>query len=408
MSNGCRITLFSTGFVASRASQDWPCFVNFIRIRLKHAPEYIEYKSDATTSAPPDDLFWNPLLYELGKAEAFTDVCTLVKLNLIGRRKLQPQCERLFSYVKMVQGLYATKMNVDTLETQLRILMETPDDVRYLDVDAVVQEFNKKKARRPLHFPNQKQDAVNEFDARKKPGRKKNIKRLKPSKVKRVPLAQCQVAADGFRMAMTNTMSTPTIDSHEDWSSREWQPGNDWRQVDGADCWHGSEHGSDQIYQIDSDQGMPLSDGGLDGDIDASALNVTEEQSEHPIGGNEDDSEFIGAVAAKSVKGKVHMLVQWAAGDCSWEAHEGEWAECTHEDLLADSVLAGSKVIVWEQNGGSCGGIVKSFNAQVGLHEIDFGNEECENLEIHDMLSLRALKKWVLEGYQNNELFKKK
>jgi hypothetical protein len=76
--------------------------------------------------------------------------------------------------------------------------------------------------------------------------------------------------------------------------------------------------------------------------------------------------------------------------------------------LLVDSVLAGSKVIVWEQNGGSCGGIVKSFNAQVGLHEIDFGNEECENLEIHDMLSLRALKKWVLEGYQNNELFKKK
>ena len=67
--------------------------------------------------------------------------------------------------------------------------------------------------------------------------------------------------------------------------------------------------------QIDSDQGMPLSDGGLDGD--ASALDVTEEQSEHPIGGNEDDSEFIGAVAAKSVKGKVHMLVQWAAGDCS-------------------------------------------------------------------------------------------
>ena len=44
---------------------------------------------------------------------------------------------------------------------------------------------------------------------------------------------------------------------------------------------------------------MPLSDGGLDDD--ASALNATEEQSEQPIGGNEDDPEFIGAVAAKSV-----------------------------------------------------------------------------------------------------------
>ena len=82
------------------------------------------------------------------------------------------------------------------------------------------------------------------------------------------------------------------------------------------------------------------------------------------------------------------------------------WA--THEDLLVDSVPTGSKVIVWEQNGNSCGGIVKSFNAQVGLHEIDFGNEGCENLEIHDMLSLRTLKKWVLEKYRNNELFKKK
>ena len=72
-------------------------------------------------------------MYKLGKAEAFTDMCTLAKLNLVGRRKLQPQCERLFSYVKMVQGLYATKMNVDTPETQLRILMETPDDVRLVN-----------------------------------------------------------------------------------------------------------------------------------------------------------------------------------------------------------------------------------------------------------------------------------
>lgn len=398
--------------------------MNFLRIRLKHSPEYIEYKSDATTSAPPDDLFWNPLLYELGKAEAFTDVCTLVKLNLIGRRKLQPQCERLFSYVKMVQGLYATKMNVDTLETQLRILIETPDDVQYLDVDAVIQEFNKKKTRRPLHFPNQIQNAVNEFDARKKPGRKKNMKRLKRSKVKRMPLAKCQVAAEGFRMAMTNTISTPVIDPHEDSSDREWQPGNDWRQVDGADCWCGSEPNVESDMAIDSDlidgdQGADLHDtnesnlidsdqGPVLDDTNESALNATEEQSEHQIGGNEEDPEFIGAVAAKVVKGKVHMMMQWAAGDCSWEAHGGEWAECTHEDLLVDSVPTGSKVIVWEQNGNSCGGIVKSFNAQVGLHEIDFGNEGCENLEIHDMLSLRTLKKWVLEKYRNNELFKKK
>lgn len=61
-------------------------------------------------------------------------------------------------------------MHVDTLEAQLRILMETPDDVRYLDVDAIVDLFNQKKHRRPLHFPEPEQNAVEAFDSRKRTG----------------------------------------------------------------------------------------------------------------------------------------------------------------------------------------------------------------------------------------------
>lgn len=102
-------------FDARRACQDWPCFVNFVRIRLKHSVQYAEYmqhQSDVGAVAPRDDDFWNPILYELSKADAFSDVCTLIKLNLIARRKLQPQCERLFSYVKLVQGLYSTAVSL--------------------------------------------------------------------------------------------------------------------------------------------------------------------------------------------------------------------------------------------------------------------------------------------------------
>ena len=97
-----------------------------------------------------------------------------------------------------------------------------------------------------------------------------------------------------------------------------------------------------------------------------------------------------------------HDCTHCGAGDCTWEAYRGEWTECTHEDLLADTITPDAHITIWETNSQSCAGVVVSFN--VGLHAIQFG----EVSEIHDLLDLTNKKKWVLDEFKNSELFNKK
>jgi hypothetical protein len=70
--------------------------------------------------------------------------------------------------------------------------------------------------------------------------------------------------------------------------------------------------------------------------------------------------------------------------------------------LFAETITPDARITVWETNTQSCAGVVVSSN--VGLHDIIFG----EVSEIHDLLDLTNKKKWVLDDFKNNELFKKK
>ena len=141
--------------------------------------------------------------------------------------------------------------------------------------------------------------------------------------MKSAPLTSCQQAAEAFRVAMHNigaledvASSLPTDDPEEeeeiqeglaqwpdraseedynrDLGMREWREGGDWRLVDGADGNYNSGLEQPESEPEEQIHNHPQSE-------------LDESEGDDPM--------FVGAVAAKMVRGELQLLIRWEAGD---------------------------------------------------------------------------------------------
>jgi hypothetical protein len=176
--------------------------------------------------------------------------------------------------------------------------------------------------------------------------------------MKSAPLTSCQQAAEAFRVAMHNIGALKDVafplltddpqeeelaqwpdraseeDHDRDLGMREWREGGDWRLVDGADgnynpgleqpAHDGSDNmeagGSDGAAPEDSpiynpDFRVPVDHGeqipsGLEPEFDEHGGDDGDGDD-----GSDNDPTFVGAVAAKMVKGGLQLLIRWEAGD---------------------------------------------------------------------------------------------
>ena len=147
--------------------------------------------------------------------------------------------------------------------------------------------------------------------------------------MKSAPLTSCQQAAEAFRVAMHNigaledvASSLPTDDPEEeeeiqeglaqwpdraseedynrDLGMREWREGGDWRLVDGADGNYNSGLEQPESEPEEQIHNHPQSE--LDEELE-----LDESEGDDPM--------FVGAVAAKMVRGELQLLIRWEAGD---------------------------------------------------------------------------------------------
>ena len=87
---------------------------------------------------------------------------------------------------------------------------------------------------------------------------------------------------------------------------REWREGGDWRLVDGADGNYNSGLEQPESEPEEQIHNHPQSE--VDEELElGEELELDESEDDDPM--------FVGAVAAKMVRGELQLLIRWEAGD---------------------------------------------------------------------------------------------
>ena len=341
-----------------------------------------------------------------------------MQIALLKIRKLQPQCERLFSHVKMVQDQYATRMHVDTLGVYLRVLTETPDDPRLLDLEAIDADFKSRKNRMPLHFPDPKVDPLLAYENRTRAGRKKQKAKLKAKVMKHssVTLDAGQAQAEFFHSRVA-----------EQWQGDEGPLGESLWQPIGAQPVAETELTAER--KLAEGQGADLEgqEAGLErqeADLEGQEADLEEQEAdlerqeadlerqeadleEQKVEGQQTQHHWEHVVGARKLSnGSVELMVLWSNGDCTLEAHADDyWAGCRREELL-DFPAAQQPMILYQGRVESHGALDASNN---GLHKFTFQYKSTKRgergqikhrHEIHDLLGLEMISAWVFTEHQ--------